>query len=191
MENLANILNIPNLTKVVTGKVRFSYANVWEAKSVNGGDERYSVSLIIPKSDTKTLAGILSAIEQAIKEGGEKLGDGGVPVKREDLKLPLRDGDRERADDEAYQGSYFVNAISKIRPGIVDKNVKEILDPSKFYSGCYGRASIVFYAFNQNGNKGIACSLQNLQKLAEGEPLIGRSSPEEDFANADDEDFLA
>lgn len=100
-------------------------------------------------------------------------------------------GDVERADDEAYQGSYFVNAISKIRPGIVDKNVKEIVDPSKFYSGCYGRASIVFYAFNQNGNKGIACRLQNLQKLAEGEPLISRSRPEEDFANAVDEDILA
>ena len=174
-------------TKVITGKVRFSYANVWAPKSINGGDEKYSVSLIIPKSDKKTIADIQAAIELAKKEGASKFG-GKVPAS---LKLPLRDGDVDRPDDEAYKGCYFVNANSKDRPGIVDKSVKPILDQAELYSGCYGRASISFYAFNQNGNKGIACGLQNLQKLADGEPLGGRSRADEDFTTADDDDFLA
>lgn len=174
-------------TKVITGKVRFSFANVWEPKSINGGDEKYSVSLIIPKSDKKTIADIKAAIEQAKKEGLSKFG-GKAPA---NLKLPLRDGDVDRPDDEAYKDSYFINANSKDRPGIVDKNVKPILDQSEVYSGCYGRASITFYAFNQNGNKGIACGLQNLQKLADGEALSGRSRAEDDFSSAEDDDFLA
>lgn len=176
-----------NATKVITGKVRFSYANVWEAKSINGGDEKYSVSLIIPKSDKKTIAEIKAAIEQAKKDGKGKFG-GKVPA---NLKLPLRDGDIDRPDDEAYKNCYFINANSKDRPGIVDKNVKPILDQDELYSGCYGRASIIFYAFNQNGNKGVACGLQNIQKLVDGEPLSGRSRAEDDFTTADDDDFLA
>ena len=180
MENKTN-------TKVVTGKVRLSYANIWEAKSINGGDEKYSVSLIISKSDTKTIAEIKAAIEAAKQEGKAKLG-GKIPA---NLKLPLRDGDVEKPDDEAYENSYFVNANSKDRPNVVDKNVKAILDQSEVYSGCYGRASITFYAFNQNGNKGIACGLQNIQKLSEGEPLSGRSRAEDDFTTSDDDDFLS
>ena len=173
--------------KVITGKVRFSYANVWEPKSINGGDEKYSVSLIIPKSDTKTIAEIKAAIEQAKQDGKGKFG-GKIQAS---LKLPLRDGDVDRADDEAYKNSYFVNANSKDRPQVVDNKVKPILDQNELYSGCYGRASITFYAFNQNGNKGIACGLQNLQKLSEGEPLSGRSRAEDDFTTADDDDFLS
>ena len=180
MENKIN-------TKVVTGKVRFSYANVWEAKSINGGDEKFSISLIIAKADTKTIAEIKAAIEAAKQDGKAKLG-GKIPA---NLKLPLRDGDAERPDDEAYKNSYFVNANSKDRPNVVDKNVKPILDQDEVYSGCYGRASITFYAFNQNGNKGIACGLQNIQKLSEGEPLSGRSRAEDDFTTADEDDFLA
>lgn len=172
--------------KVITGKVRFSYLNAFEPKSINGGDEKYSVSLIIPKSDTKTIAEIKTAIEQAKQEGKAKFG-GKIPA---NLKLPLRDGDVERPDDEAYKNSYFVNANSKDRPQVVDKNVKPILDQNEVYSGCYGRASITFYAFNQNGNKGIACGLQNIQKLSEGEPLSGRSNAEDDFTTSEDEDFL-
>jgi len=176
-----------NKTKVVTGMVRFSYANVWEPKSINGSDEKYSVSLIIPKTDKKTIAQIEAAIEAAKQEGKAKFG-GKIPA---NLKLPLRDGDIDRPEDEAYKNAYFINANSKERPGIVDRSVKPILDQSEFYSGCYGRASITFYAFNQNGNKGIACGLQNLQMLLDGEPLSGRSRAEDDFATFDDEDFLS
>jgi hypothetical protein len=163
--------------KVITGKVRFSYANVFEPKSINGSDPKYSVSLIIPKEDKVTIDKIKAAIEVAKKEGLSKLG-GKIPA---NLKTPLRDGDIDRPDDPAYADSYFVNANSTIRPGIVDANLQPIIDSTEFYSGCYGRASIVFYAYNANGNKGIACGLQNLQKLEDGEPLGGRSRAEDDF----------
>lgn len=176
-----------NNTKVITGKARFSYANVWEPKSINGGDEKYSVSLIIPKVDAKTVNEIKAAIEAAKQEGKAKFG-GRVPA---NLKTPLRDGDIDRPDDEAYKNSYFINANSKDKPQIVDKNVKPILDQSEVYSGCYGRASITFYAFNSNGNKGIACGLGNLQKLADGDALSGRTKAEDEFSTFEDEDFLS
>ena len=175
------------MSKVITGKVRFSYANVWEPKSINGSEEKYSVSLIIPKSDTKTIEEIQVAMEEAKQEGLAKFG-GKIPA---NLKLPLRDGDVDRPDDEAYKNSYFINANSKDKPQIVDKKVKPILDQNEFYSGCYGRASINFYAFNQNGNRGLACGLGNLQKLEDGEPLSGHSRAEDDFEAYGEDDFLS
>lgn len=177
--------------KVITGPdTRWSYANVWEAKSINGGTPKFSVSLIIPKSDTVTIAKIKAAIEAAYKEGEAKLkGNGRSVPALSVLKTPLRDGDTERPDDEAYANAYFVNANSATAPGIVDADRQPILDTSEVYSGVYGRASINFYAFNSNGNKGIACGLNNLQKIRDGEPLGGKSRAEDDFA--DEEDFLS
>ena len=183
--------NTANVTKVVTGVVRLSYANVWEPKSINGGDEKYSVSIIIPKSDTKTLKDIQAAIDAAIAEGVFKFG-GKTPNKAA-LKLPLRDGDTER-DDEAYANSFFVNANSKTAPQIVDKAVNPILDRSEVYSGCYARVSLTFYAFNSNGNKGIACGLGNIQKVRDGAPLGGRTNAADDFgafSDTEDDDFLS
>lgn len=174
-------------TKVVTGKVRFSYLHVWEPSAVEEGQEKkYSVSLIIPKSDKDTVNKIKKAIEAAKEAGKAKFG-GKIPA---NLKLPLRDGDIDRPEDENYEDCYFINANCKTKPGLVDKNVNPIMDQDELYSGCYGRASITFYAFNTSGNKGIACGLNNLQKLADGEPLGGRSSAESDFGKAEDEDDL-
>ena len=178
-----------NPTKVVTGVVRLSYANVWEPKSINGGAEKYSVSLIIPKSDTKTLSAINEAVNAAIEEGRGKFG-GKIPNKAA-LKLPLRDGDIDRPDDEAYANSYFINANSITAPQIVDRNVNPILERSEVYSGVYARVSINFYAFNSNGNKGIACGLGNIQKISDGEPLGGRTNAADDFATDVDDDFLS
>ena len=180
-------MNNQNNTKVVTGVVRLSYANVWEPKSINGGAEKYSVSLIIPKSDKKTISEIEKAIDNAIKEGASKFG-GKIPNKAA-LKLPLRDGDLER-DDEAYKDSFFVNANSTTAPQIVDTRVQPILDRNEVYSGVYARVSVNFYAFNSNGNKGIACGLGNIQKVRDGEPLSGRTSAADDFTTLEDEDFL-
>lgn len=183
--------NFVNPTKVITGvNTRWSYANVWEAKSINGGAPKFSVSLIIPKSDTKTIEKIKAAIQAAYEEGESKLKSNGKTVPALSvLKTPLRDGDIERPDDEAYANSYFVNANSGTAPGIVDADRQPIIDHSEVYSGVYGRASINFYAFNSNGNKGIACGLNNLQKMRDGEPLGGKTRAEDDFAD-DDEDFL-
>ena len=180
--------NQKNTTKVVTGIVRLSYANVWEATSINGGTPKYSVSLIIPKSDTKTIDAINAAVDAAIKEGASKFG-GKIPPKGA-LKLPLRDGDTER-DDENYAGCYFINANSKTAPQIVDKNVRPILDRSEVYSGVYANVSLSFYAFNTNGNRGIACGLGNIQKVRDGEPLGGRTNASAEFETLDDEDFLS
>ena len=182
-----------NPTKVITGvNTRWSYVNAWEPKSINGGAPKYSVSLIIPKSDTKTLEKIRAAIQAAYEEGQNKLkGNGRSVPALSALKTPLRDGDAERPDDEAYANSYFVNANSGTAPGIVDADRNPILERSEVYSGVYGRASINFYAFNSNGNKGIACGLNNLQKIRDGEPLGGKSRAEDDFAEADEEDFLS
>lgn len=179
-------------TKVVTGiNTRLSYANVWAPKSINGGKEKYSVSLIIPKSDKKTVTAIERAVDAAIQEGIGKFG--GKKPNKATLKLPLRDGDVER-DDEAYQNSYFINANSITAPQIVDKHVQPILDQNKVYSGCYARVSINFYAFNTNGNRGVACGLGNIQKIRDGEPLGGHASASDDFTVIDDDssdDFLA
>ena len=164
---------MPNFTiptKVVTGvNTRWSYANVWDPKSINGGKPKYSVSLIIPKSDKATIDKIKAAIQAAYEEGESKLkGNGKFVPALEDIKT--------------------INANSDMAPGIVDANRQPILERSEVYSGVYGRASINFYAFNTNGNKGIACGLNNLQKIKDGEPLGCRSRAEDDFAGFDDDD---
>ena len=183
---------IVNPMKVITGpKTRWSYANVWEAKSINGGAPKFSVSLIVPKSDTATVTKIQAAIEAAYKEGESKLkGNGRTVPALSVIKTPLRDGDIERPDDPAYANAYFINANSATAPGIVDAACNPIMNRSEVYSGVYGRASISFYVFNANGNKGIACGLNNLQKISDGEPLGGKASAESDFATDDEEDFL-
>jgi hypothetical protein len=182
-----------NPTKVITGpQTRWSYANVWDAKSINGGTPKFSVSLIIPKSDTVTVNKIKAAIQAAYEEGESKLkGNSRSVPPLSAIKTPLRDGDAERPDDPAYANSYFINANSTTAPGIVDADRNPILERSEVYSGVYGRTSINLYAFNTNGNKGIACGLNNLQKIRDGEPLGSRSRAEDDFdIDDDDDDFL-
>lgn len=172
-------------TKVITGIVRFSYLHVFEPHAVDESQpKKYSVSLLIPKNDKKTLSAIKKAIEAA-KENGKSVWGGKVPA---NLKMPLRDGDVDRAEQPEYAGHYFVNANSTNKPGIVDANVQPILDSTELYSGCYGRASVNFYAYNKNGNKGIACGLNNIQKIRDGEPLGGRSRAEDDFDAVEVED---
>ena len=130
---------------------------------------------------------ISRAIDAAIEAGTGKFG-GKTPNKAA-LKLPLRDGDIEK-DDEAYAGAMFLNANSQTPPQIVDEHVAPVLDRAEVYSGCYARVSLSFYAFNTNGNKGIACGLGNIQKLRDGDVLGGgHVSASSDFGASDD--FLA
>lgn len=168
-------------TKVITGKVRFSYAHVFEPHAMEEDQKKkYSVSLIIPKKDTKTILKIENAIAAALEAGKAKFG-GKIP---KNLKLPLRDGDDERGDDENYEGCMFINCNSDRKPGLVDEKTDPIMNKDDFYSGCYGRASINLYAFNVSGNKGVACGLNNLQKLEDGENLGGTgASAEADFGD--------
>jgi len=180
--------NISNRTKVITGvNTRLSYFHGWEPVSVNGGAEKYSVSVLIPKNDKETINAINAAIDAAIEEGISKFG--GKKPNKAAIKLPLRDGDTER-DDEAYKGHFFINANSNTPPQIVDRSVKPILDRGEVYSGCFARVSLNFFAFNSNGSKGVACGLGNIQKVRDGEPLGGKSKAEDDFSTIDDEEFL-
>ena len=171
-------------TKVITGEVRFSYVTVFTPSAMNEGEEpKYSVSIIIPKSDKDTLDKINKAIEAAKEVDKAKLADksGKVPA---NLRTPLRDGDLDRPDSPEYAGCYFINANSSRKPGIVDANLEPIMSQDEFYSGCYGRASINFYGYNFNGvSKGIGCGLNNLQKLRDGERFGGGSSAADDFAD--------
>ena len=193
MENTAN-KNAVNPAKVITGVCRLSYANIWQAKSINGGAPKYSASVLIPKSDTKTVAKVKAAIQAAYEEGEGKLkGNGKTVPTLVSLKTPFRDGDTERPDDEAYAGHWFINANSNTAPGVVDANREPIYDTSEIYSGVYARVSLSFYAFNSNGNRGIACALQNIQKVRDGEALGGKSKAEDDFNDnftSDDGGFL-
>ena len=181
-----------NPLKVITGPdTRWSYVNVWEPKSINGGPAKYSISLIIPKDDFSTVEKIKAAIQAAYEEGAGKLrGNSKTVPPLTSIKTPLRDGDIERPDDPVYADCYFINANSSTAPGIVDADRNPILNRSEIYSGVYGRASISFFSFNVNGNRGIACSLNNLQKIRDGKPLGGKPSAETDFATDDEDDFL-
>lgn len=164
--------------KVVTGKVRFSYAHVFEPQSaMEGATPKYSVSIIVSKSDKETIDKINKAIE-LVKEESKSIWGGTIP---KGLKGGLRDGDAEK-DDPAYANSYFINANSQQKPNVVDADLNPIMDKSEFYSGCYGRASLSFFAYNSNGSKGVGCGLNNLQKLEDGERLGGATTAAEDFA---------
>lgn len=185
-------------TKVLTAKVRFSYAHVFEPKAIQEGQEpKYSVSILIDKSDTITLSRVNNAIEAAKVEGiakyGEKL-QKLIKSKKNlppNFKNPLHDGDVEREDNEEYEGKMYVNANNKRKPNVVGTekdeggNFEVLYDDEDFYSGCYGRATLNFFAFN-NQSQGVGCSLENLQKLADGERLgAPRESAEDAFGEND------
>ena len=184
---MANQKNF-SATKMVI-PCRISFANIWEPKAINGGDEKYSVSCLIPKSDKKTLARIQKAVEAAKEDGKTRKWGGKIPP---NLKLPLRDGDIDRPDDENYEDCFFLNASSKDAPQVVDRKVNPILDPMMVYSGCYCNVSVNFYAFNANGNRGVAAGLGNIQFVRDGERLSGKASADADFdaLEDDDEDVL-
>lgn len=175
-------------TKVII-PCRLSYANVWEPKADQRGRLKYSCSLIIPKSDTRTIQAIEAAIEEAIDAGLGKFN--GKRPKTSAIKTPLRDGDLER-DDEAYADSMFLNASTTTPPQIVDARVKPILDREEVYSGCYANVSVNFYAFSVDGNRGIAAGMGNIQKVRDGARIDGRVSAENEFSaiETDEDDFL-
>ena len=191
MSTTAN--KVINPMKVITGPdTRWSYANVWEPKSINGGAAKYSVSLIIPKSDTKTVTKIKAAIEAAYQEGQAKLkGNGRSVPPLAAIKNPLRDGDVERADDEACADAMYVNANSTDVPQIVDRKVQPILDAMECGSGDYCNVSVNFYAFNDNGNRGVAAGLGNIQLIKHGERLAGKASAASDFEEIEGEEDAA
>lgn len=176
-------------TKVRIGEVRLSYCHLFQPEAVaDGGEKKYSVSIIIPKSNTKLVAEVKAAIEAAAAASISKFG-GRRPA---NLKTPLRDGDLERADDDAYADAWFINASSKGKPGVVkvmnvqgEKKLVEVTNEEEVYSGCYGYVSVNFFAFNNAGNKGVAAGLNNVLKTKDGTFLGGRTSAQTDFGDMD------
>lgn len=180
------------LTKIITGVVRGSFLHVWEPSSMqDNGPKKYSAALLIPKSDKATIAAINKAIEEIKKDPAALATWGGKlpPV----LKLPLRDGDVEKPGDENYKGHYWINATSSQQPGVLDSDKNEMIDKTKLYSGCYLKADINLYAFNKNGNRGIAVGLNNILKVKDGLALAGKESASVAFADvevpAEDDDL--
>lgn len=176
-----------NSKRVITGDVRLSYVNIFEPRVIDGDRKKYSVSLIIPKSDKRTIMEIKKAIAESEEIGRKRFG----VDKYKKLRTPLRDGDVEKLDDSVYKDSFFINAKSSIKPQVVDVNLNEIKDKSEVYSGCYGRASLSFYPYSYKDNDGIACSLGNIQKLAEGERLDLNTSAKDEFEVYDAESFFS
>ncbi|MCI9047941.1 MAG: DUF2815 family protein [Hungatella sp.] len=168
---------------MLTGVFRASYAFVFEPQVPrDGGEPKFQVTMLIPKSDTATYQAIQAEVNRALQEGVPKVFGGLMPARPE---LPLYDGDGAKKNGEHFgeecRGCWVIRASSKTRPSVVDLNVQPIIDPNAFYSGCYARATINFFAYNKNGNRGVGCGLNNIQKIADGEPLSGRTTAEEDF----------
>lgn len=173
-----------NLRKVIV-PCRFSYLFCFKPNVIEGGEEKYSVSAIISKDDSKTVNMVMKAIEEAKKEHVEKWG-GVIPL---NLRIPLRDGDLEKPEDEAYRNSYFINATTKYKPQVIDRNLQPIFDASQVYSGCYGKISLVFYGYKFNGNVGVAASLGNIQKIKDGDYLGSRVNAVDEFQVVEEEIF--
>lgn len=171
---------------ITTGKVRASYVNIFQPRvPENGGEAKYSLTLLIPKTDVTTLNAIYAEIEKAKQEGAQKAFNGAVPPM---CKIPLHDGDGFRPSGEAFgeecRGHMVMTASAKLQPSIVGLDMQAIINPADVYSGCYVRANINFFAYNTNGNKGIGCGLNAVQKIEDEEPLTARVSAEEAFGGS-------
>ena len=180
------------MTTIKLTNVRLSYPHLAEPRAIGADSKpKYSASLLIDKADKETVAAMQAAIKEAAEEGRVSCFGGKIPKQ---LTLPLRDGDVERDDDEAYQGVYFVNASSTNKVPCFDQRLKEIDDIEEdLYAGCYVNVIINVRAYNHpQGGKGIAAYLNGVQKAADGERLDGRTDVVNQFdvinGGADDED---
>jgi hypothetical protein len=177
---------------MITTLVRFSYLNAFEAKANPSGDLKFSASILIPKTDVAGIKVIQAAINEAVQKGLD--GNKFTKAQISGLRLPLRDGDAEFESGTRgaeYKGCFFLNSSSSNKPGVVKAQAGgppvPIFDPEDFYSGCYGRADINFFPYNQAGNRGIGVGLNNLMLTKEGERLDGRQKAEDAFSSFTDE----
>lgn len=172
-------------TQVVTGECRLSFVNVFEPKAMKEGDTpKYSVTAIIPKSDTKTINAIKAAIQKAAENGAQRHFGGRVPT---NVNNTFKDGDTEtndlgelqKAKYPEYADSYYIRLSTKFKPKVLDANRQEIIDPTEVYSGCYGRVSMTFFAYSGDGKRGVSASLNNVMKTRDGDPLTNALNGDE------------
>lgn len=159
--------------KVMTPTFRVSYPAVFQPKKQDDGSEKYGVVMLFSKDAD------LKAMRIAARRAGEEKW-GAKESWPKNVRMPFRDGD-EKSDKEGYEGHIFVSARANKRPGIVDGKLSPILDESDFYAGCYARATLIAFAYDTKGNKGISFSLLNLQKVKDGESLAGRRNAADEF----------
>ncbi|ERI92277.1 hypothetical protein HMPREF1982_02534 [Clostridiales bacterium oral taxon 876 str. F0540] len=174
-----------NIQDVVTGKVRLSYVHLFTPYvSAQGGEARYSTTILLPKTDIITKQRIDAAINAAIQEGVVSKWNGVRPTV---IAIPVYDGDGVRPSDgmpfgEECKGHWVFTASSKQAPEIVDLRVQRIFNQAEIYSGIYARVSVRFFPYASNDKKGIGCGLGPVQKLEDGEPLVVRVSAAEAFS---------
>lgn len=173
-------------TRFTTGEVRISYEHLLKPYANQpGSEQKYSATLLIPKSDYATKQRIDAAIQAAAQEGLASKWGGVRPAQ---LAVPFYDGDGFRPNGEAFgaecKGHWVMTASSKQQPEVVDLNMSRILDATQIYSGMYARVNINFFAYFNSGKKGIGCGLGPVQKTRDGEPLGNRMSAEEAFGGA-------
>jgi len=176
----ANKMDI-KLKKVITPIFRVSFPAVFTAKSFQNQPAKYSIVMLFDKkTDLKEVK--KAAFNAAIEKFGskEKFPKG--------MKWPWRDGD-EKQDMAGYAGSIFISASAKesAQPGLVDKDRQQILSERDFYAGCYARAELIAFYYDQMGNKGVSFSLQNVQKWKDGEAFSGRKNAEDVFGDLEDD----
>jgi hypothetical protein len=176
-------------TKIVTPVFRVSFPKVFEAESFNGGAAKFSVAAVWDVSkfndaEKKQWASMIALCDEvSLERFKKKMAD--LPA---NFKQAIRDG-AEKADLAGYgAGKKFSNLSSKMRPGLIDKSGQPIISPDDFYPGCFARATITAYSYDQGGGKGVAMGLQNIQKIGDGERLDSRTDANEDFADAVDDD---
>lgn len=184
-----------NIDGTVYFPCRLSYANLFEPKGFPGQDPKYSTACLIPKDDKETLEVIKFSIKEAIERDKDKKWGGKVP---KDLRMPLRDGDEDRPEDETYEGQFFLNAnaSSKRQPKLLTRVKGQTATEEDLYSGCFAVAIVNFYGYNTSGNKGVGVGLVGVQKLADGERLAGANVDidslefDEEEEDIDIDDFL-
>lgn len=172
-------------TQVITGECRLSFVNLFEPRTFRETDTpKYSVTIIVPKSDEKTVKAIKTAIQKAAEKGAQKHFGGRVPT---NVANTFKDGDTETDDMgdlvnikyPEYKGCYYMRLQTKFKPKVLNKERQEIIDPTEVYSGCYGRVSLTCFAYSGDGKRGVSACLNNVMKTRDGEPLTSQLSGDE------------
>lgn len=178
-------------TKVTTGKVRLSYAHLFAPYSNREDiDPKYSTAILVSKKDKATVAALKKAEKNAIEDGISRNLFTAKDVKLGKIKSIIHDGDTDQdlEDNPEYEGCLYLTVSSRTKPGIVDRNLDPIIDSTELYSGAYVRVSLNAFPYSVQGSKGVSFGLNNVQKLADGEPLGGRTRAEDDFDAIDDDE---
>lgn len=178
--------------KFTTGKARLSYAHIFKTYANEGNAPKYSCSLLFPKSDKKNIERLKQTLKEMLADpdNRQKWGTSNAAA----LKMPLRDGDAEKPDDQNYKGMYFLNASANpdYPPKVVLMDRTPVADPSEVYSGCWVQAVLDFYAYNSHGNKGIGVGLRGIRKLKDDKPFTKSEVSDSDFSDdfIDDDDMF-